>query len=126
MCPRGNVDSTSYVRSLWHVICRFKWILERGLDGTGESATGDQEHALRRVIGTTASEQTDPGIYGEVLNVDVRTVRRWMRRYEDEGLDGLIDNASARSRACRNFIARRYARFSAKHFHEKARGSACS
>jgi len=27
----------------------------------------------------------------EVLNVDVRTARRWMRRFEDEGLDGLID-----------------------------------
>jgi hypothetical protein len=27
----------------------------------------------------------------EVLNVDVRTARRWTRRFEDEGLDGLID-----------------------------------
>ena len=27
----------------------------------------------------------------EVLDVDVRTVRRWVRRYEDEGVDGLID-----------------------------------
>ena len=27
----------------------------------------------------------------EILNVDVRTVRRWMRRYEDDGLNGLID-----------------------------------
>ena len=27
----------------------------------------------------------------EMLNVDVRTVRRWTRRYEDDGLDGLID-----------------------------------
>jgi transposase len=27
----------------------------------------------------------------EILNADVRKVRRWMRRYEDDGVDGLID-----------------------------------
>jgi transposase len=65
----------------------------------------------------------------EVLNVDVRTVRRWMRRYEDEGLDGLIDKRIGQVSARRapvdqvlkvqELYRRRYAGFSAKHFHEK-------
>ena len=65
----------------------------------------------------------------EVLNVDVRTARRWMRRFEDEGLDGLIDRRigqiSAR-RAAVDQVMRveilyreRYLGFNAKHFHEK-------
>jgi transposase len=65
----------------------------------------------------------------EILNVDVRTVRRWMRRYEDDGLDGLIDKRIGQVSARRapvdqvlkvqELYRSRYAGFSAKHFHEK-------
>jgi transposase len=40
----------------------------------------------RQQAGRLSQEQA-----AEILNVDVRTVRRWMRRYEDDGVDGLID-----------------------------------
>ena len=65
----------------------------------------------------------------EVLNVDVRTARRWMRRFEDEGLDGLIDRRIGQISARRAPVDQvmrvealyreRYVGFNAKHFHEK-------
>ena len=65
----------------------------------------------------------------EILNVDVRTVRRWMRRYEDDGVDGLIDKRIGQVSARRapldqvlkvqELYRSRYAGFTAKHFHEK-------
>ena len=65
----------------------------------------------------------------EILNVDVRTVRRWMRRYEDDGLDGLIDKRLGQVSARRapvdqvlqvqELYRSRYGGFTAKHFHEK-------
>ena len=65
----------------------------------------------------------------EVLNVDVRTARRWMRRFEDEGLDGLIDRRIGQISARRapvdqvmrveTLYRERYLGFNAKHFHEK-------
>src|SRR6202521_3518294 len=67
----------------------------------------------------------------EILNVDVRTVRRWMRRYEDDGLDGLIDKRIGQVSARRapldqvlkvqELYRSRYTGFTAKHFHEKVR-----
>lgn len=67
----------------------------------------------------------------EILGVDVRTIRRWMRRYEADGLEGLVDQrigvVSAR-RAPVDQVLRvqelyrsRYGGFTAKHFHEKLR-----
>ncbi len=65
----------------------------------------------------------------EVLNVDVRTARRWTRRFEDEGLDGLIDRRIGQvseKRAPVDQVIRvetlyrsRYTGFNVKHFHEK-------
>ena len=65
----------------------------------------------------------------EILNVDVRTVRRWIRRYEDEGMDGLIDRRLGQVSARRAPVDEvlnvealyrsRYGGFTAKHFHEK-------
>lgn len=65
----------------------------------------------------------------EVLNVDVRTVRRWMRRFEEDGLEGLIDKRIGQVSARRapvdlvlkvqELYRSRYHGFSAKHFHEK-------
>ena len=65
----------------------------------------------------------------EILNVDVRTVRRWMRRYEDDGLFGLIDHRLGQVSARRAPVdqvmqvqalyRQRYIGFTAKHFHEK-------
>lgn len=65
----------------------------------------------------------------EVLNIDVRTARRWTRRFEDEGLDGLIDRRLGQVSARRapvdqvlrvqGLYRSRYLGFNAKHFHEK-------
>ena len=65
----------------------------------------------------------------EILGVDVRTMRRWMRRYEDDGMDGLIDHrigVISPRRApvdqvmkVQDLYRHRYAGFTAKHFHEK-------
>lgn len=65
----------------------------------------------------------------EVLNIDVRTARRWTRRFEDEGLDGLIDRRMGQisgRRAAVDQVLRvetlyreRYVGFNVKHFHEK-------
>jgi transposase len=78
----------------------------------------------RRQAGRLTQEEM-----AEVLNVDVRTVRRWMRRYEDEGLDGLIDRRLGQVSARRapvdevvkvqELYRSRYSGFTAKHFHEK-------
>lgn len=67
----------------------------------------------------------------EILGVDVRTIRRWMRRYEAEGLDGLIDQRLGAVSARRapvdevlkvhDLYRKRYGGFTAKHFHEKLR-----
>ncbi|MGQ0523693.1 MAG: ISNCY family transposase [Betaproteobacteria bacterium] len=67
----------------------------------------------------------------EILGVDVRTIRRWMRRYEEEGLEGLVDQrigmVSARRAPVDQVLKvqalyrQRYERFTAKHFHEKLR-----
>lgn len=65
----------------------------------------------------------------EVLNIDGRTARRWMRRFEEEGLDGLIDKRIGQVSARRapvdqvlrveRLYRERYLGFYAKHFHEK-------
>ncbi|MGQ0751882.1 MAG: ISNCY family transposase [Betaproteobacteria bacterium] len=65
----------------------------------------------------------------EILGVDVRTMRRWTRRYEAEGLEGLIDQrigaVSARRAPVDEVLKvqalyrKRYGGFTAKHFHEK-------
>ncbi len=65
----------------------------------------------------------------EVLNVDARTVRRWMRRYEEDWLAGLIDKRIGQVSARRapvdqvlkvqELYRSRYLGFTAKHFHEK-------
>lgn len=65
----------------------------------------------------------------EVLNIDVRTARRWMRRFEDEGLEGLIDRRMGQVSSRRapvdqvmrveTLYRERYRGFNAKHFHEK-------
>jgi transposase len=65
----------------------------------------------------------------EVLNVDVRTARRWTRRFEDEGLDGLIDRRIGQISGRRapvdqvmrveTLYRERYLGFNVKHFHEK-------
>jgi transposase len=67
----------------------------------------------------------------EILGVDVRTMRRWMRRYEEDGMDGLIDHrigVLSPRRApvdqvvrVQELYRRRYAGLTAKHFHEKLR-----
>lgn len=65
----------------------------------------------------------------ELLGVDVRTVRRWTRRYEAQGAEGLADKRLGRLSARRapvdevrrvlSLFETHYADFTVKHFHEK-------
>lgn len=65
----------------------------------------------------------------EILGVDVRTFRRWSRRYEDDGVQGLIDQRLGKISARRAPVDQvlkvealyreRYAGFNVRHFHEK-------
>jgi transposase len=64
----------------------------------------------------------------ELLGIDVRTFRRWTRRYEEEGEAGLVDRRLGKASGKRVPVDReqevealyreRYAGFTAKHFHE--------
>ena len=83
-----------------------------------------EELYRRQQVGRLTQEEM-----AEVLNIDVRTARRWTRRFEDEGLDGLIDRRIGQisnRRAPVDQVMRvetlyreRYTGFNAKHFHEK-------
>lgn len=65
----------------------------------------------------------------ELLGVDVRTLRRWTRRYEAQGAEGLADKRLGRLSARRapvdevrrvlSLFETHYADFTVKHFHEK-------
>jgi transposase len=65
----------------------------------------------------------------EILGVDVRTFRRWSRRYEVQGAAGLADRRLGRLSARRapvdqvmqvlGLFETRYVGFTVKHFHEK-------
>lgn len=65
----------------------------------------------------------------EILGIDARTMRRWTRRYEDDGIEGLIDQRIGAVSARRapvdqvlkvqELYRSRYSGFTAKHFHEK-------
>ena len=64
----------------------------------------------------------------ELLGIDVRTFRRWTRRYEEEGESGLVDRRlckasgrrvpSDRAEAVERLYRERYSGFTVKHFHE--------
>jgi transposase len=83
-----------------------------------------EELYCRQQVGRLTQEEM-----AEVLNIDVRTARRWTRRFEEEGLDGLIDRRIGQISSRRapvdqvmrveSLYRERYAGFNAKHFHEK-------
>jgi transposase len=64
----------------------------------------------------------------ELLGVDVRTFRRWTRRYEEEGEAGLVDRRLGKASGKRvptdraveveRLYRERYQGFTVKHFHE--------
>ena len=64
----------------------------------------------------------------ELLGVDVRTFRRWTRRYEEEGEAGLLDRRlgkasgkrvpTDRAEEVERLYRERYPGFTVKHFHE--------
>jgi len=66
----------------------------------------------------------------ELLGIDERTLRRWCRRYEEEGEAGLLDRrlgkrspkrvADEEAEDVERLYRERYAGFTAKHFHEHA------
>jgi len=66
----------------------------------------------------------------ELLGIDERTLRRWCRRYEEDGEAGLLDRrlgqpspkrvAEEEAEEVERLYRERYAGFTAKHFHEHA------
>jgi len=62
----------------------------------------------------------------ELLGVNERTLRRWCRRYEEEGADRRLGKPSlkrgpaAETEAIERLYRERYLSFTAKHFHEHA------
>jgi transposase len=67
----------------------------------------------------------------EILGMSERTFRRWRERYDEQGLDGLLDRRLGRASARRapvdevnrvlELYRSRYTGFTAKHFHDKLR-----
>jgi transposase len=74
------------------------------------------------------SAELNPEEAAELLGVDVRTFRRWTRRYEEEGEAGLVDRRLGKASGRRVPADRaeeverpyreRYSGFTVKHFHE--------
>lgn len=83
---------------------------------------------LRDVLSRWESSQLSQLEAAELLGMSERTLRRWCRRFEDEGEPGLLDGRLGRrsGRAVPDDVAdeverlyrERYAGFTAKHFHE--------
>jgi transposase len=88
---------------------------------------------LRDVVNRWESEELSQLEAAELLGMHERTFRRWVRRYEEEGEEGLLDRRLGRrsGRAVPDGAAleverlyrERYAGFTAKHFHEHLAGS---
>lgn len=83
---------------------------------------------LRDVLGRWDAAELSQLEAAELLGMSERTFRRWARRFEDEGEDGLLDRRLGRrsGRAVPDTICEtveklyreRYSGFTAKHFHE--------
>ena len=65
--------------------------LEEVTHETDGAATGGSEDAIRGGLRRLAGEATDAGGGARLLGVCERTFRRYVDRYEEEGLDGLVD-----------------------------------
>jgi transposase len=83
---------------------------------------------LRDVLSRWEAAELSQAEAGELLGMSERTLRRWARRFEEDGEDGLLDRRLGRrsGRAVPDAAAaeveqlyrERYAGFTAKHFHE--------
>lgn len=83
---------------------------------------------LRDVLGRWDAAELSQLEAAELLGMSERTLRRWARRFEDEGEDGLIDRRLGRRsgravpdadrEAIERLYRERYSGFTAKHFHE--------
>jgi transposase-like protein len=61
------------------------------LESLARAATGPYRHVLRAKIVLTAADGTPNTLIAARLNVHVDTVRKWRRRFCEEGMDGLAD-----------------------------------
>jgi transposase len=83
---------------------------------------------LRDVLSRWEAAELSQAEAGELLGMSERTLRRWARRFEEDGADGLLDRRLGRrsGRAVPDAAAaeveqlyrERYQGFTAKHFHE--------
>jgi transposase len=88
---------------------------------------------LRDVMGRWEADALSQLEAAELLGVNERTFRRWVRRYEEAGEEGLIDRRHGRksgravpasdAEEVERLYRERYARLTAKHFHEYLRAT---
>lgn len=95
-----------------------------------EVLNGVRMMKFRDVLGRCTEGRLSKLEAAELLGVNERTLRRWCRRYEDEGEAGLADRRlgkpslkrvpAAEAEAIERLYRERYLGFTAKHFHEHA------
>ena len=98
---------------------------------TDGAATGGTEDAIRGGLRRLAGEATDTGGGGAAAGVCERTFRRYVDRYEEEGLDGLVDERLGQVSARRapvdevvrtvSLYRERYEGWNVKHSYRRAR-----
>lgn len=107
--------------------------LLEGLVRRTEQLQGLRMLKLRDVLGSWEAGELSQLEAAEVLGMSERTFRRWSRRFEEEGEEGLLDRRLGRrsGRAVPDWEAEeverlygeRYAGFTAKHFHDYLKAS---
>ena len=88
---------------------------------------------LRDVMGRWESDELSQLEAAELLGLSERSFRRWVRRYEEAGEEGLVDRRHGRKSGrsvpasdeeeIERLYRERYAGFTAKHFHEYLRST---
>ncbi len=90
---------------------------------------GLRQMRFEEIYGRWQRRQLSQAEAAEILGMSERTFRRWRDRYDEEGLDGLLDRRLGRASANRapvdqvsrvlELYRSRYGGFTAKHFHDK-------
>ena len=80
-----------------HDLSGLRWPRLEVADGTDRVATGDQEDAIcRGVFGMERESRLTQEQAAMVLGVSDRTFRRYIHRYEEDGIEGLSDGRFGR------------------------------
>ena len=115
------------------MICPVEWPLLEGLVRRTEQLQGLRMLKLRDVLGNWEAGELSQLEAAEVLGMSERSFRRWSRRFEEEGEEGLVDRRLGRrsgravpggeAEEVERLYRDRYWGFTAKHFHDYLRAS---